>query len=121
MRLRAEASFRTRSKDDTVEREEQCGDDDSCDEQSLLHVPILREWSFAVGTACTRLHACLHVDRPYASVNRRSLALMLARVSRRIRLPRTLRLSASSRRAAFRTTIATPSIDSVCRVAGHRS
>lgn len=63
MRPQVEASVGSRPKDDSVKREEQCGKNDSRDEQALLHVLILRERNSAVGTVGTPLHACLHVDQ----------------------------------------------------------
>jgi hypothetical protein len=62
IRRRAEASVAARPEDHTVKREEECGESDSRDEQPLLHVSILRGRDSAVGTVCTPLHTCLHVD-----------------------------------------------------------
>ena len=67
MRLPAGASVASRPENDAVEGEEQCGEHDSSDEQSLLHTPILRERNVGVGTACTPLHECLHVDQAYVA------------------------------------------------------
>ena len=67
MRLPEEASVASRPEDHAVEGEEQCGEHDSGDEQSLLHAPILRQRNPDVGTACTPLHECLHVDRAYVA------------------------------------------------------
>lgn len=67
MRLPAEASVASRPEHHAVEGEEQCGEHDSGDEQSLFHAPILRQRNADVGTACTPLHECLHVSRGYVA------------------------------------------------------
>jgi hypothetical protein len=63
----AEASVASRPEHYAVEGKEQRGEHDSGDEQSLLHAPILHERNPGVGTACTPVQGCLHVDRPYVA------------------------------------------------------
>jgi hypothetical protein len=66
-RQRAEALLGSRAEHHSVQSEEQCCKNDSGDQQSLLHEPILCEWAIGISTGCTPLRGCLHVDRTYAS------------------------------------------------------
>jgi hypothetical protein len=113
MRQRAEASVAPRPKDHTVKREEECRENDSRDEQPLLHVPILRQRNSAVGTVCTPLYACLHVDRadPVCAVSEPRAAEILLHWLQRSRssesLPVDWRAVLDARDVRFRASLST--------------